>query len=116
MSASPSSVSRCSTVARRLVASAGVRVQQPGPGEQHDEAREGADRQQVLEEAEQALVGVLGVVDDEHDRVLVVADPAQERRPGGEQVLAREGADGADAEQGARAGARSHARSSGSGT
>ncbi len=53
-----------------------VRGQQAGSGEQHDEAREAADTEQVLEEAEQALVGVLGVVDDEHDRC------PRRRRPG----------------------------------
>ena len=81
-------------------------LEQPGPGEDQHEHRERRHRQQVLEEADQAVVGVLGVVDDEHDR-LAVADPLEERRPGVEEVLALERADRADAEQGARAAGRS---------
>ena len=91
--------SRCSTVARRLVASVGVLLEQARPAEQQHEAGEGAHRQEVLEEVQQPVVGVLGVVDHQDDRELVLADPVQERRPGDEQVLTREVADGADAEQ-----------------
>ena len=59
--------------------------------------------QQVLDELEQTLVGVVRVVDDEDHRVGVLADALQEHRPGREQVLARVGADRADAQQGAEA-------------
>ena len=47
-------------------------LQQTRAGQQDDEAREGPDPEQVLDEAQQSVVGVLGVVDHQHDRVLVV--------------------------------------------
>ena len=83
---------------------AGVGLEQPGPGEEPDEAGERREREQVLDEEHQAVVGVLRVVDQQHHRRLLagdaVADPVQEGGPGREQVLARERADRADAEQG----------------
>ncbi len=92
------SVSRCSTVTRRFVASAGRPSRSAGSSQEQDEERERADREHVLEEAEHPLVGVLRVVDHQDDR-LVVADPAQEGGPGREEILALERADGADPQQ-----------------
>ena len=53
----------------------------------------------MLDELQQATVGVLGVVDHQHDGLLAPTDPLQEGRPRREQVLARVGADGCGAEQ-----------------
>ncbi len=44
----------------------------------------------MLDEVEQALVGMLGVVDHPDHRVAVVAEPLEEGGPGGEQVVPAE--------------------------
>ena len=94
----------------------GRSIEELGPGQQQDEAREGAGRQQVLEEEHQPLVGVLRVVDHHHDRLGPVAHPLEERRPRGEQVLARRTAGGPPAPSSAASRGASQSRSSASAT
>ncbi len=74
-------------------------LQEPRAGEHHDEAGEPGDGDEVLEEAEQPVVGVLGVVDDQRQH-LAVGDPLEEDGPGAEEVLAGEAGDRAGPEQG----------------
>ena len=93
------SASRCRTVTLAVGGQAGVLLEQGLAGQQEHEHGERRDRHQVLEEGDHAVVGVLGVVDDQDDGVLVPADPAEEGGPGVEQVLALEGAHRADPEE-----------------
>ena len=76
--------------------------QQLRAGKGHDEHRALCGGKEVVDEVEQALVGVLGVVDDQHDRARISrarpgGEVLEERGPRREEVLAGEPASpGAD--------------------
>ena len=64
--------------------------QQLGTGQGQDEDGRLGSSQEMIEEVQEALVGVVGVVDHQHDHVAHSAEVLQERRPRREQVLSRE--------------------------
>ena len=73
-------------------------LEQLRPRQQQHEEPGPAGLEQVLDQVEQAAVGVLGVLEEEHDG-LVTADPLEERRPRREEVGPVEDAPVAAAEQ-----------------
>ena len=53
----------------------------------------------MVQEVQQPVVGVLGVVDDQDDGAALLAEVLEEGRPGGEHVLPDEGGSGPCPEQ-----------------
>ena len=73
--------------------------QQLGTGQGQHEDRCLGGCQEVVQEVQQALVGVMGVVDHQHDHLAHRAEVLQERRPCREQVLPGERRPSAGAQQ-----------------